>query len=62
MNPSRFFREALESQLFWRSDTFSSESRNEINVVLVPLLDTKLLISLYSCFSFIPELLLHYRT
>jgi hypothetical protein len=38
MNPSRFFREALESQLFWRSDTFSSESRNEINVVLVPLL------------------------
>jgi hypothetical protein len=38
MNPSRFVREALESQLFWRSDTFSSESRNEINVVLVPLL------------------------
>jgi hypothetical protein len=62
MNPSRFFREALESQLFWRSDTLSSESRNEINVVLVPLLDTKLLISLYSCFCFIPELLLHYRT
>ena len=59
MNPDSFFREVLESHQFRSSDIpthFSLDPMLNLNVVLVSLVDTNVLISLCSCFCFIPGL------